>query len=91
MHPSQTMSQDNGSARRVVLVTGGSRGIGRTISLAFAAKGDWVCVSYLSNREAAEATLAELEAISSGHSLAAADVADPEACRRMVDEVKISI
>ena len=43
---------------KTILVTGGSRGIGRGIALALAASGYSVAISYLHNREAAEETLA---------------------------------
>lgn len=43
-----------------VLITGGSRGIGKATAIAFAAKGADVGINYKSNKEAAEATLAEL-------------------------------
>ncbi len=45
------------SEKPVVLVTGGSRGIGRAISLRFAAEGYHVIVNYKSNQEEAEKTL----------------------------------
>ncbi|HEY7825165.1 MAG TPA: 3-oxoacyl-[acyl-carrier-protein] reductase [Acidimicrobiia bacterium] len=45
----------NGDAEgRVVLVTGGSRGIGRSLSVALAASGHRVAVNYSRNKEAAE-------------------------------------
>lgn len=47
---------------RVALVTGGSRGIGRAISLMLAARGANVVIAYLRNRRAAEETAAEIEA-----------------------------
>ena len=70
---------------KVVLVTGGSRGIGRAIALGFAERGARVAVHYGSNREAAEATKALLDG--DGHILAQADVADPAAVESMVDTV----
>ncbi len=43
-----------------VLVTGGSRGIGRAISVAFGALGAKVLVNYMGNAEAAEQTVQEI-------------------------------
>jgi NAD(P)-dependent dehydrogenase (short-subunit alcohol dehydrogenase family) len=65
-----------------VLVTGGSRGIGRACAQAFAERGATVAVNYRSNREAAEATVAGLAG--SGHVALQADVADPEAASGLV-------
>ncbi|MDT8394387.1 MAG: SDR family oxidoreductase [Bacteroidales bacterium] len=68
-----------------VLVTGGSRGIGRAISYAFAEKGANVMVHYNKNNLAAEETLALLPG--QGHRLIQADLADPEAVNEMVEEL----
>ncbi|MCG6189524.1 SDR family NAD(P)-dependent oxidoreductase [Maribellus maritimus] len=46
---------------KVVLVTGGSRGIGKAICLAFAEEGAKVVVNYLRNRELAEETVAKIK------------------------------
>jgi 3-oxoacyl-[acyl-carrier protein] reductase len=72
-------------AARAVLVTGASRGIGAAVARAFAASGDRVGLHYGSRREAAIAVRDSLPG--SGHTVAEADLADPEAIRRMVDEV----
>jgi enoyl-[acyl-carrier protein] reductase III len=42
------------------LVTGGSRGIGRACALSLAARGADVAITYIENREAAEATAGEI-------------------------------
>jgi NAD(P)-dependent dehydrogenase (short-subunit alcohol dehydrogenase family) len=68
-----------------VFVTGGSRGIGRAISNAFAARGARVAINYLANGEAAEETLAALDG--GPHLLVRGDITDPEAVRRMIETV----
>ena len=47
--------------KRVVLITGGSRGIGEAISCAFAKNGDIVVINYLSNKERADAVVAKIK------------------------------
>ena len=71
------------SSSRAVLVTGGSRGIGRVIARSFAERGDRVAVHYGSSREQAQEVLAGLPG--SGHALVQADMADAEAVAAMVD------
>ena len=66
-----------------VLVTGGSRGIGRAIARAFAEQGDRVAVHWGSSRDRAEQVLAELPG--RGHVLVQADMADAGAVGAMVD------
>ncbi|TKG97283.1 3-oxoacyl-ACP reductase FabG [Puteibacter caeruleilacunae] len=48
-------------SNKVVLVTGGSRGIGKAICLAFAAEGAKVAVNYVSNKEKAEEVVAKIK------------------------------
>src|ERR1019366_9115616 len=47
---------------KVVIITGGSRGIGRATALAAAARGYRVCVGYASNEAAAQSVVSAIEA-----------------------------
>ncbi len=47
---------------KVALVTGGSRGIGRAISIALAQQGAAVALNYVSNNDAADAVVEEIAA-----------------------------
>ncbi|HSM08094.1 MAG TPA: SDR family oxidoreductase [Gemmatimonadota bacterium] len=68
-----------------VLVTGASRGIGRSTAELMAEQGARVAVHYANNRGAAEEVLAELPG--DGHFTVAADLGDPDALEPLVDSV----
>ena len=78
-----------GGESRGVLVTGGSRGIGRVIARAFAERGDRVAVQWGSSREQAEKVLAGLPG--EGHALVQADLADADAVGTMVDDAAAAL
>ena len=70
---------------KTVLVTGGTRGIGRAIALAFAKRGARVAVLFRSDQLSADKTLAELEG--NGHLAFKTDVADAEQVEKAVSDV----
>lgn len=69
---------------RAVLVTGGSRGLGREMALALAEAGARVAISGASRSPALARTLAELEALTEAVSVAA-DAADSDQAGRAVE------
>jgi 3-oxoacyl-[acyl-carrier protein] reductase len=67
-------------AGRVALISGGSRGIGRAIAKRFAAAGARISIGYRANKEAADATVAELRAAGADVIATEADVSTAEGC-----------
>jgi len=72
---------------RSVLVTGGSRGIGKAIALRLAGQGADVAFSYRGNEAAAKATVGEIEALGRRGLAVQADVSDHEAADGLVKAV----
>jgi NAD(P)-dependent dehydrogenase (short-subunit alcohol dehydrogenase family) len=64
------------STRPIALVTGGSRGLGRNMALAIAARGSDVLLTYRSNRGEAESAVKEIEQLGRRAAALALDVAD---------------
>ena len=71
-------------AKRAVLVTGASRGIGRAVAQAFAELGDRVAVHHRDSAGLAQDVRTGLPG--NGHTVVQADLADADAVRRMVDQ-----
>ena len=69
---------------RVALVTGGTRDVGREISLALAAEGAAVAVHHRSSPDEAEAVVAEIGKAGGKAKAYQADVADHGAVRAMI-------
>jgi NAD(P)-dependent dehydrogenase (short-subunit alcohol dehydrogenase family) len=74
-------------AGRVALVTGGGRGIGKGIATLLAAHGAVVAVNYRRDRDAAEQTVAEIQATGGTAAAYQASIDDAEADRAMVEAV----
>ncbi|MDO9445415.1 MAG: SDR family NAD(P)-dependent oxidoreductase, partial [Dehalococcoidia bacterium] len=70
---------------RTALVTGGSRGIGRAISLRLAADGADIAINYHANPDAAAAVAAEVRALGRRVEVYQADVAEEADCTRLAE------
>jgi 3-oxoacyl-[acyl-carrier protein] reductase len=69
----------------IVVVTGGTRGIGRAISLAFANEGAHVFAAYLSNDAAARSLMAEADPLPGSVSVLKLDVSTKEGAVALID------
>lgn len=79
------MSEQPSTTRRVVIVTGGSRGIGRESAERLAADGHTVVVNYAGNQAEAEATVAAITDAGGTAMAFRADVADEVAVSALFD------
>ncbi|WP_413459829.1 SDR family oxidoreductase [Herbaspirillum huttiense] len=68
---------------KVIIVTGGSRGIGAATALLAAQRGYAVCVNYVSNREAAESVAGQIRAAGGRAITVAGDVSKEEDVLRL--------
>jgi len=83
---------DLGLERKVALVTGASRGLGKAIALGLAAEGARVAVNYRRNPEKAEAVVREIREKHGGEAVAVfADVAAEADVARMFDEAEAKL
>lgn len=78
---------DLGLKGKIALVTGGSRGIGRACVEALAREGAHVILSYASNAQAADETVATVTTAGGQAEAVRFDVGDPEACKQTVDDI----
>ncbi|MGD0587037.1 MAG: 3-oxoacyl-ACP reductase FabG [Oryzomonas sp.] len=69
----------------IVVVTGGTRGIGRAIALLFARQGACVFAAYLSNDQAAAALVAEAQGLAGTISVIKADVSTAAGAQALID------
>lgn len=79
---------DLGLVGKRVLVTGGSRGIGKAIVLAFARAGASVTTCYRTPGEAVEALIRELKDTGGDHHVVQADVSEPASVEELIDGIR---
>jgi enoyl-[acyl-carrier protein] reductase III len=82
------MENDKPFKGKVALVTGGSRGIGRAITLKLASEGADVVINYFRRRSTAEDTAREVEAKGVAAHIIKANVGEPEKVDEMFDEIE---
>lgn len=70
------------------LVTGGSRGIGRAISLGLASEGADVAINYIKDEQKAAETAAEIEALGRKAVAIQADISDPAGIKELFKRVR---
>ena len=73
--------------KRVVLVTGGGRGIGEAISVIFGKNGDIVVVNYLSNEKRAREVVAKIKEADGEAIALKADISRHDEAFRMIDDI----
>jgi 3-oxoacyl-(acyl-carrier-protein) reductase len=72
---------------KIALVTGGSRGIGKSIALALGQQGAKVALSYRSGEAEAKAVAEEIRAMGTDAFIARADVSEADSARELVKQV----
>jgi 3-oxoacyl-[acyl-carrier protein] reductase len=77
----------NSPARKIAIVTGASRGIGRAVSVELARSGCFTIINYRSDAAGAAETLRRVEAEGPGGEVLQFDVADPDAAQAAVESV----
>lgn len=75
-------------AGRNAVITGGTKGIGRAISLAFAQAGARILAGYRNDHDAAAKLRTDLGGVESGHRVVAADVSLPSGAAGLIDQAR---
>lgn len=76
-------------ADKIALITGGTRGIGRTLAMTLAREGATLVLNYRQNEAAAQATLADIDALGAKAALFKADLENPQEIEALFEEVRL--
>ncbi len=79
------MGEDN--LKKVAIVTGAAKGIGRAIAVALAASTSYIVINYLSDKTGAEETLAQVRAAGADGEIAGFDVRDGVEVESVIDDI----
>ena len=79
------------SDRKLALVTGAARGIGRAIAIELARSGFDIALNYNSSEEAAESLVAEIKALGVNAVKFKADVSNQEECAKLFKDIKAAM
>jgi enoyl-[acyl-carrier protein] reductase III len=82
------VSASNSLSGKVALITGGSRGIGRGISLRLAERGATVVINYRHDHAAAQDTARQVEQLGGHPHLVQADVSRPDQITHLVEQIR---
>ena len=75
-------------SKKIALVTGGSRGLGRDMALRLAEKGNDVIITYQSKKDAAEAVVNEIEKLGQKGAAIFLDTSDFNSLDNFIDQLK---
>lgn len=75
---------------KTAIVTGGSRGVGRAITLALAQEGAHVVVNYNNSQSAAEETVNQIKQTGGSAIAVQANLDNPDECRKLIEAAKAS-
>ena len=75
------------SEKKIAIVTGASRGIGKAIALELARQGIFVVINYNGSKEKAEETLRTIQNEGGDGVIYQCNVADFEACKTFIEDI----
>lgn len=73
--------------KKVAIVTGASKGIGRSISIELARKGCYIVINYMGDKKGAEETLAQVQKAGGSGEIYQFDVRDGKVCEKVVNDI----